>query len=289
MFKSISELVEKAKASNKSIASLMIEQEVKETGTTAESVVATMQKHYQVMKEAVYEGIKGVTTHSGLCGHDAKRLWDYIQKAKFLTDTTTLKAACYAIATNEVNASMGVVCATPTAGSCGIVPGVMVALQEKYGFSDNEIIDALFVAGAFGYVIANNAFISGAAGGCQAEIGSASAMAAGAIVSLMGGSPAQSAHAMAMAMKNMLGLTCDPLAGLVEVPCIKRNASGAVNALLTAELALADIESKVPWDEVISTMYATGKNMSAHYRETALGGLAVTPTGLEWKQKLWIK
>lgn len=289
MFRSISELVEKAKASSKSIANLMIDQEVRETGAPIESVRDTMRQQYQVMKEAVYEGIKGVTTHSGLCGHDARRLWEYINKGNYLTDTTTLKAACYAIATNEVNASMGVICATPTAGSCGIVPGVMVALQEKYNFTDDEIVDALFVAGAFGYVIANNAFISGAAGGCQAEIGSASAMAASAIVSLMGGSPTQSANAMAMAMKNMLGLTCDPLAGLVEVPCIKRNASGAVNALLTAELALADIESKVPWDEVISTMYVTGKHMSAHYRETALGGLAVTPTGLEWKKKLWIK
>lgn len=287
MLKSVRELIEKVNTTNKSISTLMIEQEISALSKTASEVVKAMAKNYAVMKRAVHEGIQGVTTHSGMCGHDARRLWDYINKGVFITDTTMLKAACYAIATNEVNASMGVICATPTAGSSGILPGVMVALQEKYGFPDEAIVDKLFVAGAFGFIIANNAFISGAAGGCQAEIGSASAMTAAAVVALLGGTAEQSANAMAMAMKNMLGLTCDPLAGLVEVPCIKRNASGAVNALLTAELALAGIETKVPWDEVIAAMYATGKNMPASLRETALGGLAVTPTGLKWKKKLW--
>lgn len=287
MFKSVSDLVSKTNSTGKNISTLMIEQEATECFSTPKEIVQKMSAQFLVMKEAVKEGIKGVTTHSGMCGHDARRLWEYIQKATFITDTLILKAACYAIATNEVNASMGVICATPTAGSCGILPGVMVALQEKFGFSDEKMVECMFVAGAFGFIIANNAFISGAAGGCQAEIGSASAMTAAAVVSLLGGTAEQSANAMAMAMKNMLGLTCDPLAGLVEVPCIKRNASGAVNALLAAELALANIESKVPWDEVIAAMYAIGKSMPASMRETALGGLAATPTGIEWKKKLW--
>lgn len=287
MFKSINNLVCSAREKNKSIAELMIEYEVSQGEMTRDQVIGTMHEDLGVMKAAIKKGIKGVVSHSGMCGGDAKKLWEYINKNNFITDVTLLKAACYAIATNEVNASMGIICATPTAGSSGILPGAMIALQEKYNFSDDKIVDALFVAGAFGFIIANNAFISGAAGGCQAEIGSASAMTAAAVTFLMGGTPEQSAHAMAMAMKNMLGLTCDPLAGLVEVPCIKRNASGAVNAILTSELALSGIESKVPWDEVISAMHVTGKYMPAMFKETAIGGLAATPTGQKWKSILW--
>lgn len=287
MFKSVSDLVRLVNEQKKSAAKLMIEQEALVSDTSEAEVVAQMRESFNVMKRAVQKGINGVVSHSGMCGGDAKKLWEYIQNNKFITDITLLKAACYAIATNEVNASMGIICATPTAGSSGILPGALIAIQEKCGFNDDKIIDALFVAGAFGFIIANNAFISGAAGGCQAEIGSASSMAAAAVTFLMGGSIEQSAHAMAMAMKNMLGLTCDPLAGLVEVPCIKRNASGAVNAILTSELALAGIESKVPWDEVIAAMYATGKYMPSIFKETALGGLATTPTGIKWKEILW--
>ncbi len=228
-----------------------------------------------------------MTTHSGMCGMDARRLFDYIEKGSMLTDQTLLKAACYAIATNEVNAAMGRICATPTAGSSGVLPGVMLAIQEKMGLPDEVVVRHLFTAGAVGFVIANRAGISGAAGGCQAEIGSASAMAASAVTEMAGGSPEQAAHAMALALKNMLGLACDPLAGLVEVPCIKRNAAGASNALLAAELALAGIETKVPWDEVIGAMHHIGRHMPATFKETAMGGLATTPTGEEWKRLLW--
>lgn len=287
MFKSVCDLVNLVNEQNKTAAEIMIEQESEVNGISKEEVIVHMQESFSVMKKAVKKGIQGVVSHSGMCRGDAKKLWKYIQGNKFISDTTVLKAACYAIATNEVNASMGIICATPTAGSSGILPGALIAIQEKYGLSDDKIVDALFVAGAFGFIIANNAFISGAAGGCQAEVGSASAMAAAAVTSALGGTIEQSGHAMAMAMKNMLGLTCDPLAGLVEVPCIKRNASGAVNAILTSELALAGIESKVPWDEVIAAMYATGKHMPTIFKETALGGLASTPTGIKWKNQLW--
>ena len=246
-----------------------------------------MRERFKVMKRAIEQGVQGVQSHSGMTGGDARKMASYISQGNFLTDKTLLNAVCFAVATNEVNAAMGVICATPTAGSSGVLPAVLFAAQDKLGLSDDDVLNYFFTAGAFGYIIANNAFISGAAGGCQAEIGSASAMAAGALAEMAGGTPAQSAHAMAMALKNMLGLACDPLAGLVEVPCIKRNAAGASNAMMAAEMALAGIESRVPWDEVISAMYQIGLSMPVSLRETAMGGLAMTETGKQWKKKLW--
>lgn len=286
MFKNVAELVEQAEKEKKKIYDIMIEQEMEATESSREDIIARMTENFHVMKNAVEKGIHGITSHSGLTGNDAKRLYDYIEEGTYLTDPIFLKAICYAIATNEVNAAMGVVCATPTAGSSGVLPGVMIAAQEKLGCSDEEIVLHLFTAAAFGYVVANNASVSGAAGGCQAEIGTASAMAAAALTELMGGSPSQASHAMAIAMKNMLGLTCDPVAGLVEVPCIKRNAAGASNAITAAEMALAHIESRIPCDEVILAMYHIGQSMPESLRETATGGLAMTKTGLEWKEKI---
>lgn len=287
MFKNIEELVEQAESSHKKIYEIMIEQEIEVSGYSREDILASMARNFSVMKAAAQKGIGGVNSRSGMTGMDAKRLHDYIQKGTILTDSVFLQAVCYAIAGNEVNAAMGVVCATPTAGSCGVLPGVLLAIQEKLSLSDEEVVSYLFTAGAIGYVIANNASISGAAGGCQAEVGSASAMAAAAVTEMAGGSPRQAAHAMAIALKNMLGLTCDPVAGLVEVPCIKRNAAGASNALTAAEMALAGIESKIPWDEVIQAMYRIGKLMPGGLKETATDGLAATATGLQWKQKLF--
>lgn len=287
MFKNISELVALCEREHISISQAMIRQEIAQTEQDEAQVISAMAHSLQVMKQAVQRGTKGVTSHSGMTGGDAKRLFDYIQAGNFLTDTTFLRAIAYALASNEVNAAMGLICATPTAGSCGVLPGVLLAAQEKLKKSDEDIVDALFCAGAIGYVIANNAMISGAAGGCQAEIGSASAMAAAALVELMGGSPEQSAQAAAMALKNMLGLACDPLAGLVEVPCIKRNAGGASNALTAAEMAMAGIRSNVPPDEVIQAMYTIGQSLPLSLKETAQGGLAATETGRKWKELQW--
>ncbi len=287
MFSTILELVTQARERGVPLWQVMLSQEAEVTGHGEDAVLREMAGNYRVMKEAVKEGIAGVATHSGMCGGDAKRLYDYLENSKILSDQTLLRAACYAIATNEVNAAMGCICATPTAGSAGILPGVMLAMQEKWRLPDEVIVKHLLTAGAIGLVIANRASISGAAGGCQAEIGSASAMAAAAATELAGGTPSQAAHAMALALKNMLGLACDPLAGLVEVPCIKRNAAGASNAILASELALAGIQSKVPWDEVIEAMHQIGRSMPATFRETAQGGLAATPTGREWKRLLW--
>ncbi len=285
MFKNIEELVRLCESSNKRMYEIMIEQEVEVTGKSKELIVSDMRLRYAVMKRAVKRGVDGVTSYSTMTGNDGKRLYDYIKRGNYITDVTLLKAICYAVATNEVNAAMGVVCATPTAGSSGVLPGVIIAIQEEKKLSDDVAVNALFTAGAIGYVIANNAFVSGAAGGCQAEIGSASAMAASAIVEMMGGSSRQAANAGAIALKNLLGLACDPLAGLVEVPCIKRNAAGASNAITAAEMAMASIESKVPFDEVIQAMYQIGLSMPEAIRETALGGLAASETGKMWKKK----
>ena len=287
MFKSIRDLVSQAEDQGVALSDIMLTQEVEQTNCPREEVLQQMARNFQVMKAGALHGAGGVTSRSGMTGGDAKKLDSYIKAGRFLTDSTFLRALNYAIAINEVNASMGLICASPTAGSCGTLPGVMLAAQEKLQAADEQVVHCLFTAGAVGYVIANNAFISGAAGGCQAEVGVASAMAAAAVTQLAGGSPRQSAHAMAIALKNMLGLTCDPLAGLVEVPCIKRNAAGAANALAASEMALAGIESRVPWDEVIEAMYRIGQDMPQNVRETAQGGLAATQTGKRWKQLLW--
>jgi L-serine dehydratase len=283
----VAELVELATSKNKKISEIMIEQEMDVTGRTREEVFAFMDRNLRVMEEAVERGIKGVKSHSGLTGGDAVLLQKYIEKGNFLTGKTVLDAVSKAVATNEVNAAMGTICATPTAGSAGVVPGTLFAVKNKLNPTREEMIAFLFTAGAFGFVVANNASISGAAGGCQAEVGSASGMAAAAIVEMAGGTPNQCATAMAITLKNMLGLVCDPVAGLVEVPCVKRNAMGAANAMVAADMALAGITSRIPCDEVIDAMYKIGQSMPTALKETGQGGLAATPTGRALEAKIF--
>jgi L-serine dehydratase len=287
MFRNVAELVELATSKNKKISDLMIEQEVEVTGRSREEVLAMMDRNLTVMEQAVERGIKGVKSHSGLTGGDAVLLQKYIEKGSFLSGETILDAVSKAVATNEVNAAMGTICATPTAGSAGVVPGTLFAVKSKLNPTREQMVSFLFTAGAFGFVVANNASISGAAGGCQAEVGSASGMAAAAIVEMAGGTPEQCAEAMAITLKNMLGLVCDPVAGLVEVPCVKRNAMGAANAMVAADMALAGITSRIPCDEVIDAMYKIGQSMPSALRETAQGGLAATPTGRELEAKIF--
>jgi L-serine dehydratase len=287
MFRNVAELVELATSKNKKISDLMIEQEVEVTGRSREEVLAMMDRNLTVMEQAVERGIKGVKSHSGLTGGDAVLLQKYIEKGSFLSGETILDAVSKAVATNEVNAAMGTICATPTAGSAGVVPGTLFAVKSKLNPTREQMVSFLFTAGAFGFVVANNASISGAAGGCQAEVGSASGMAAAAIVEMAGGTPAQCAEGMAITLKNMLGLVCDPVAGLVEVPCVKRNAMGAANAMVAADMALAGITSRIPCDEVIDAMYKIGQSMPSALRETAQGGLAATPTGRELEAKIF--
>lgn len=277
MFHTIESLVLKAQEKG-SLSEVIIEEEVKDSGHDYDEVWTQMERQLKVMKQGIERGIKGVQSQTGLTGGDAKKLFDYIQKGDFISDRTILTAVQNAVGTNEVNASMGLICATPTAGSAGVVPGVLSALSERYDFSLEQEIRFLFVAGGFGLVVANNASISGAMGGCQAEIGSASAMASAAAVDALGGTPSMAAHAFAMTIKNMLGLICDPVAGLVEVPCVKRNALGASQAIISADMALAGVESRIPADDVVFAMNEVGNDMASKYKETAEGGLANTPT-----------
>lgn len=279
MFRNVAELVEMATTRNLPISEIMIEQEMNVTGRTRAEILAQMETNLQVMEQAVERGLNGVVSHSGLTGGDAVLLQEYIKKGQFLSGEIILDAVSKAVATNEVNAAMGMICATPTAGSAGVVPGTLFAVKNKLNPTREQMIAFLFNSGAFGFVVANNASISGAAGGCQAEVGSAAGMAAAAIVEMAGGTPEQSAHAMAITLKNMLGLVCDPVAGLVEVPCVKRNAMGAANAMIAADMALAGIKSRIPCDEVIDSMYRIGQAMPTALKETARGGLAATPTG----------
>ncbi|MFD3445463.1 L-serine ammonia-lyase, iron-sulfur-dependent, subunit alpha [Microbacteriaceae bacterium 4G12] len=287
MFRNVAELVELAESKGVKIAEIMIQQEVEVTGLSREEVLRKMDQNLTVMEKAIERGLQGVHSVSRLTGGDAVLLQAYIKSGKALSGDFILDAVSKAVATNEVNAAMGTICATPTAGSAGVVPGTLFAVKEKLNPTREQMIEFLFTSGAFGFVVANNASISGAAGGCQAEVGSASGMAAAAIVEMAGGTPSQAAEAMAITLKNMLGLVCDPVAGLVEVPCVKRNAMGAANAMVAADMALAGIKSRIPCDEVIDAMYKIGQTMPVALRETAQGGLAATPTGRELEAKIF--
>ena len=288
MFYSIKELVEQADLDFQgSVAELMIATEYELTGRERDEVLRLMTRNLEVMKASVIMGLDESKSRSGLTGGDATKLHKYIQSGKALSDYTVLTAAKNAIAVNEYNAKMGLVCATPTAGSAGCLPAVLTSAIEKLKLTEKQQLDFLLTAGAFGLVIANNASISGAEGGCQAEVGSAAAMSAAALVLASGGTPFQASQAICFVIKNMLGLICDPVAGLVEVPCVKRNAMGASYAFIAADMALAGIESKIPVDEVIDAMYQVGVSMPTAFRETAEGGLATTPTGRKLSKEIF--
>ncbi|CAM4297969.1 L-serine ammonia-lyase, iron-sulfur-dependent, subunit alpha [Erysipelothrix inopinata] len=285
MFKTVKELVEQASTS--SLFEVIIESEMAQSGNSREMLIEKMSMQLDVMLRSIERGRQGVKSKTGLTGMDAQKLNHYIHNHESICGPTVMTAVQNAIGTNEVNAAMGLICATPTAGSAGVVPGVLSALIERYDLSRQQQIEFLFIAGGFGLVIANNASISGAMGGCQAEVGSASAMAAAATVSVLGGTPQMAADACAMTIKNMLGLICDPVAGLVEVPCVKRNALGASQALVSADMALAGIQSLIPVDEVIATMHKIGTELPSKFRETGEGGLADTPTAREHQQRIF--
>ena len=219
-----------------------------------------------------------VKSMGGLIGGEAKKLAQHAAKGRSICGDVLHKATQYAMAVLEVNASMGLIVAAPTAGSAGVLPGMLFALQDRYNISDERLIDALFNAGAIGYLAMRNATVAGAVGGCQAEVGIASAMAASAAVELMGGKPEQCLDAASTVLMNMLGLVCDPVGGLVEYPCQNRNAAGVANALVAAELSLAGIHQFIPFDEMLDTMYAVGRRIPIELRETALGGCAATPS-----------
>jgi L-serine dehydratase len=287
-FHTIAELVHLAESNGMKISQVMIEAEKHYSGRSEEDIRAEMDRNLDVMEKAVLRGLnEEVRSHSGLTGGDAIKLQKYMNERTTLSGTWILDAVSKAMATNEVNAAMGTICATPTAGAAGVVPGILFSHAPRLNARREQMIDFLFTAGAFGFVIANNASISGAAGGCQAEVGSATGMAAAALVEMAGGTPSQSAHALAIALKNLLGLVCDPVAGLVEVPCVKRNALGAALASISADMALAGITSVIPPDEVVGAMHRIGQSMPSALKETALGGLAATPTGRALEAKIF--
>lgn len=276
----IDELLTEAEERDLSISELVIEYEVNSSGISREKIMERMANSLQVMKEAIERGVTlKDPTKSGMISDEAFRMSEVVRSGDTLTGGLIPQALANALAVATVNATMGKIVAGPTAGSCGIVPGALLAVAEAKNLDDDAILLGLFTAAGFGSVVARKATLAGAAGGCQAECGVATGMAAAGIVEMMGGNPSQVVHAFSLALKNLLGLVCDPVAGLVEVPCVKRNAMSASHAIAAAELALAGIESVIPADEVIEAMGRIGDALPRTLKETALGGLATTVTG----------
>jgi L-serine dehydratase len=281
-FKNAKELLQVCEENNLTISEVMKKREHDLTGASDAEITKRMTEVYQIMKDSARRAIeKPVKTMGGIIGGESSRLHKRAAEGKSLFPGMMSRAAAYSMGVLEVNGSMGLIVAAPTAGSSGVVPGVFLAYQEEKKSSDEEMVQALFNAGAIGYLAMRNATVAGAVGGCQAEIGMAAAMAASAVTELEGGRPEQCEDAASIVLMNMLGLVCDPVAGLVEYPCQNRNASGAANALVAAEIALAGNRQLIPLDQMIETMYDVGRRLPAALRETALGGCAVTEAGLE--------
>ena len=278
-FKKADEMLELCEKKGLTISEIMKMRECSQFETTEDEIIYKMQHAWEIMKESAVGPTKNaVKSMGGLIGGEAKKLNEHRIKGKSIVGSVMAKAITYSMAVLEVNASMGLIVAAPTAGSSGVVPGVLLALQEEYKISDDRIIDGLFNASAIGYLAMQNATVSGAVGGCQAEIGVAAAMAASAATELMGGTPRECLDAASTVLMNMLGLICDPVLGLVEYPCQNRNASGAANALIAAEMSLSGITQMIPLDEMLECMYNVGRRLPVEFRETAKGGCATTPT-----------
>ena len=278
-FSNAKKLLELCDSNGMSISEVMKQREYDEGTSSKEEIIKKMRRVLEIMRDSATTPVNTpMKSMGGLIGGEAKKLNDYSQEKKNIGGSVLSRGIMYAVAVLECNASMGLIVAAPTAGSSGVVPGLLLAMQDVYSFSDEKVIDALFASGAIGYLAMRNATVAGAVGGCQAEMGVASAMAAAGAVELMGGTPAQSLDAASTVLMNMLGLVCDPVGGLVEYPCQNRNASGVANALVATDMALAGITQFIPFDEMLDTMYLVGKRMPVELRETALGGCAVAPS-----------
>jgi L-serine dehydratase len=278
MYRSLHDAIRDAESQGKTLARLALETEARDQGRPIEEIRAALRRALQVMRGAVARGLTGdLRSASGLVGGDAAKL--RTGPPGPLAGTPFRDILARALAVQEVNAAMGVIVAAPTAGGAGVLPAVLTGLADARGIGEDDVVDALATAGLIGAVVAERASLSGAEGGCQAETGAAAAMAAGAATEMLGGTPTQVGHAVALTQQGTLGLVCDPLGGLVELPCVFRNATGAAIALAGIEMALAGITFAIPADEVIDTMGEIGKSMDVRYRETAGGGLAATPTG----------
>ena len=278
-FKSSVELLELCRQTQCPISEVMRRRECELGETTRDQVDHRMAKVLEIMRASATQPLKKPSkSMGGLIGGESKKLYDHAARGKAICGDILQRAMTYAMGVAEVNASMGLIVAAPTAGSAGIVPGLLLALQDCYKISDDRLVDALFNAGAVGYLAMRNATVAGAVGGCQAEVGVAAAMAASATVELMGGTPEQCMDAGSTVLMNLLGLVCDPVGGLVEYPCQNRNAAGVANALIVAELSLSGVKQLIPFDEMLETMYAVGRRIPIELRETALGGCAATPS-----------
>ena len=286
MYRSLAEICEVEKREGIPFWKIVQQMDCVETGMSEPENFEKMRVMYQAMKEADYRYEGDLISPSGLVGSEGKKMQQAREAGITLCGRLMGKVMEKALKTGESNACMKRIVAAPTAGSCGVVPAVFITLEEEKHFTEDKMVEALYVAAGIGGVIANRAFLAGAAGGCQAEIGSASAMAAGGAAYLMGGNAEAISNAAALALKNLLGLACDPVAGLVEVPCVKRNVIGAVNALAAADMTAAGIGSKIPPDEVIDAMRSIGRSMNEDIRETGKGGLAGTPTGVRIEESL---
>ena len=277
--KSAVELLELCRQTQCPISEVMRRRECELGETTRDQVDHRMAKVLEIMRASATQPLKKPSkSMGGLIGGESKKLYDHAARGKAICGDILQRAMTYAMGVAEVNASMGLIVAAPTAGSAGIVPGLLLALQDCYKISDDRLVDALFNAGAVGYLAMRNATVAGAVGGCQAEVGVAAAMAASATVELMGGTPEQCMDAGSTVLMNLLGLVCDPVGGLVEYPCQNRNAAGVANALIAAELSLSGVKQLIPFDEMLETMYAVGRRIPIELRETALGGCAATPS-----------
>jgi L-serine dehydratase len=284
-FKNAKELLQVCSENKMKISEVMQKRECDLMDTTQDAIMDRMTEVYRIMKDSAKQAAeKPMKTMGGIIGGESRRLLQLAESGKSLFPGIMARAAAYSMGVLEVNASMGLIVAAPTAGSSGVVPGVFLAYQEENHATDEEMVQALFNAGAIGYLAMRNATVAGAVGGCQAEIGIAAAMAASAVVELRGGTPEQCEDAASTVLMNMLGLVCDPVAGLVEYPCQNRNASGAANALVAAEIALAGNKQLIPLDQMIEAMYSVGRRLPAALRETALGGCAITAAGQECAQ-----
>ncbi|WMJ80489.1 L-serine ammonia-lyase, iron-sulfur-dependent, subunit alpha [Clostridium sp. MB40-C1] len=282
------QLIQACKEENCTIWEYTLNAEIENSNSSREEIFEKMRDSLKVMQNSATQALENdIRSVSGLIGGDALKLSKYSEDNSTLTGDFMVKAMARALSCSEVNAAMGKIVACPTAGSCGILPAAIISAGEKLHKSEDDLVKALFTASGVGMIIAKNATVAGAEGGCQAECGSAAAMSSAAIVELMGGSPEQALNAAAIVIKNILGLVCDPVAGLVEVPCAKRNVAGTVSALTTADLVMSGVVSKIPFDETVWAMYKVGKQLPPELRETALGGVAVTPTGLKLKKQVF--
>lgn len=287
MYRSGKDIIKFCSDKNIPIWKLALESEVEDTSSSESEVIKKMREVLKVMKKSSTSAVKNNRkTLGGIIGGESLKIKKRLESKDTLCGPLINKAMMKAFSTSQHNASMGKICAAPTAGSSGIIPAAVLTVMEEYDLKEEDALKGLLTSSAVGKVITVNATVSGAEGGCQAECGAAAAMASAAVVEMLGGTPVMALNAASISLKNIMGLICDPIAGLVESPCSKRNASGVVNALISAEMALSGIESVIPFDEVVEAMYRVGKDMHSDYKETAKGGIAGTPTGIKIKENI---